>query len=139
MKPKRRASIAALVFAPLAVVLVLAACAGEQTTTTQTVMVAVPGSELAWARVYDEEGALGGAGMQVVNSVASGGPGLVVVGGSESGGEADAAVWVSTDGYTWDRVPDEEGVLGGTGLQLINSVTAGGPGLVAVPRAQPVQ
>jgi len=56
---------------------------------------------IAWARVPDEEGALGGAGMQVVNSVAMGGPGLVVVGGSELGGEADAAVWVSTDGYTW--------------------------------------
>ncbi len=138
MKPKGSALIAALILALLAVVLVLAACTGEDTTTTtQAVTVAVPGPELAWARVPDEEGALGGAGMQVVKSVAMGGPGLVVVGGSEFGGEADAAVWVSTDGYTWERVPDEEGVLGGTGIQLINSVTVGGPDLVAVGQDDP--
>ena len=114
----------------------LAPTTTSRATTTSTQVpattLALPGPELVWARVPDREGVLGGAGMQVVNSVTAGGPGLVVVGGSESGGEADAAVWVSADGYTWARVPDKEGVLGGTGIQLINSVTKGGPGLVAV-------
>ncbi len=80
------------------------AASGPTSTSTQdsATTLAVPAPELAWARVPDKEGVLGGAGMQVVSYVVSGGPGLVVVGGSESDGEADAAVWVSTDGYTWD-------------------------------------
>jgi hypothetical protein len=98
---------------------------------------ATPAPELAWLRVPDEEGVFGGAGMQVVNYVVSGGPGLVVVGGSESSGEADAAVWVSTDSFTWTRAPDKESALGGAGIQLINSVTVGGPGLVAVGQDDP--
>ena len=112
---------------------------GGTSTSTQVsaTTLAVPSPELAWARVPDEEDVLGGAGMQVVNSMARGGPGLVVVGGSEADGDADAAVWVSADGNTWARVPDKEGVLGGTGIQLINSVTGGGPGLVAVGQDDP--
>ncbi len=36
------------------------------------------------------------------------------------------------DGITWSRVPDDGAVLGGEGAQNMASVTAGGPGLVAV-------
>ncbi|MFH1330462.1 MAG: hypothetical protein ABIJ48_07425 [Actinomycetota bacterium] len=46
-------------------------------------------------------------------------------------GEYDAAVWLSPDGLTWTRVP-QQGSLGGPGLQVMEAVTAGGPGLVAV-------
>ena len=55
--------------------------ATSASTQVSATTLAVPGPELAWTRVPDEEGVLGGAGMQVVNSMAQGGPGLVVVGG----------------------------------------------------------
>jgi hypothetical protein len=71
-----------------------------------------------------------------VSSVTAGGPGLVAVGTETTdGGEIDGVVWTSTDGTTWARVPDEEGVFGGPGPQAIADVTVGGPGLVAVGRS----
>ena len=60
------------------------------------------------------------------------GPGLVAVAGDESGGDFDAAVWTSPDGVTWSRVPPDESVFGRARIQMMVSVTAGGPGLVAV-------
>ena len=65
-------------------------------------------------------------------SVTAGGPGLVAVGREDKGADVDGAVWTSVDGLTWLRVTDEQGVFGGTGDQLMESVAAGGPGLVAV-------
>jgi hypothetical protein len=79
-------------------------------------------------------------------SVTTGGPGLVAVGtdGYSYRGDdyqlteipdelaADAAVWTSPDGFTWSRVPHDEAIFGGLGEQRMESVTAGGPGLVAV-------
>ena len=85
----------------------------------------------AWARV--DATALGGPGDQWVNSVVAGGPGLVAVGRDVSGGDEDGAVWVSADGgHTWVRIPHDEDVFGGTGDQVVESVAAGGPGVVAV-------
>ena len=86
---------------------------------------------IAWSRVPHDEAALGGQGNQVMNGVTVGGPGLVVVGMDGSGGDEDAAVWTSPDGVTWSRVRDEA-ALAETGDQRMQSVTAGGPGLVAV-------
>jgi hypothetical protein len=67
-------------------------------------------------------------------AVSEGGPGLVA-GGAAGGGKdpvtASAAVWTSPDGATWSRVPAQPDVLGGPGFQVIHSVAAGGPGLVA--------
>ncbi|HSQ36717.1 MAG TPA: hypothetical protein VLS92_02370 [Acidimicrobiia bacterium] len=102
-------------------------------TTTST----LPSRELAWFRVLDEEGVLGGPGMEMATSIVAGGPGLVAVGADEAEGGPDAAVWVSANGYSWTRVPDNEGSLGGPGIQLINAVAAGGPGLVAVGQDDP--
>ena len=65
-----------------------------------------------------------------MSSVTVGGPGLVAVGGSADG--ESAAVWTSVDGFTWSRVPHDEAVFGGPDEVLMWSVTAGGPGLVAV-------
>ena len=62
----------------------------------------------------------------------AGGLGLVAVGSDASGGDPDAAVWTSPDGITWFRVLHDEAVFGGERFQTMNSVTAGGPGLVAV-------
>ena len=75
---------------------------------------------------------MGGAGNQRMFSVTVGGPGLVAVGRDESGGDSDAAVWISVDGITWSRVPDDEAIFGGAGTQVMVGVTVGGPGLVAV-------
>jgi len=75
----------------------------------------------------------GGTYDQEIISVTAGGPGLVAVGYEEwmvgSGNDHVATVWTSTDGYSWGRVPRDETLFGGT---LMFSVTAGGPGLVAV-------
>ena len=83
-----------------------------------------------WTRI-ERGAAFGGPGYQTITSVTAGGPGLVAVGGETSGDDFDAAVWVSADGYAWTRIHDEE-VFGGPGNQFLASVTAGGPGLVAV-------
>jgi hypothetical protein len=84
-----------------------------------------------WTRI-DDEALFGGPGWQGLRGVSAGGPGLVAGGWDSSGGDSDAAVWVSADGETWERVPAEEAVFGGPNDQKIESVTAGGPGVVAV-------
>ena len=67
-----------------------------------------------------------------MNSVTAGGPGLVAVGSDNPGGDRDGAVWTSPDGFNWSRVPHDEVIFGGESSQAMDSVTAGGPGLVAV-------
>ena len=97
---------------------------------------------LTWSRVRNDEEDFGGEEHQQMLDVTIGGPGLVAV-GRDGGGPAwdnpvggqDAAVWTSVDGLTWSRVPHDENVFGGgNGGQrpAMVSVTAGGPGLVAV-------
>ncbi|MDX1469323.1 MAG: hypothetical protein R3258_08270, partial [Acidimicrobiia bacterium] len=71
-----------------------------------------------------------GEGDQVISSVAVGGPGLVAVGWDTE--TRAAAVWTSTDGLAWSRVPHDEAIFGGNGSQWMFDVTAGGPGFVAV-------
>jgi hypothetical protein len=69
-------------------------------------------------------------------SVTAGGPGLVAVGTSGVNGHGcdhDAAVWTSVDGITWSPVAHDGVALGVPSRdQGMSSVTAGGPGLVAV-------
>ena len=89
---------------------------------------------LAWTRVPHDEVILGGGGDQWMYVVVAGGPGLVGVGTDGSGGDWDAAVWTSTDGITWTRVPHDEAVFGGNDDQEMWDAWAGGPGLVAVGR-----
>lgn len=97
---------------------------------------------IGWSRVPHDDVVLGGEvglifGGTQMNSVTVGGPGLVAVGseGSPDGG-GDAAVWVSVDGIVWSRLPHDEAIFGGEtdgyDGQSMSSVTAGGPGLVAV-------
>jgi hypothetical protein len=89
---------------------------------------------LTWSRVHDDEAVFGGPGEQRMVSVTVAGPGLVAVGFDRPAvdGEGNAAVWTSPDGHTWTRVPHDEAVFGGPSRQMMLSVTAGGPGLVAV-------
>jgi hypothetical protein len=67
----------------------------------------------------------------LIFSVTTGGPGLVAVGVDRNPPDYTAAVWTSTDGLTWQRVPDD-GAFGGPGNQGMRSVTSGPDGLVAV-------
>jgi branched-chain amino acid transport system substrate-binding protein len=85
---------------------------------------------LKWNRVPHDEAVFGGPDSPGMGSVVAGGPGLVAVGFTES--RADAVVWWSVDGLTWNRVPHDEAVFGGPGTQRMTSVVVGGPGLVAV-------
>jgi len=88
---------------------------------------------VTWSRVPHDEAVFGGAGEQRMRGVASGGPGLVAVGYDSSDFYSmNATVWTSPDGVTWSRVPHDAAVFGGAGVQQMLSVTAGGPGLVAV-------
>ena len=89
-------------------------------------------SPSTWSRVPDVEEVFGGDNVQKMLSVTAGGPGVVAVGLEGSGNDLDAAVWISTDGITWFRVPHDRAVFGGDGAQQMLSVTAAGPGLVAV-------
>ncbi len=92
-------------------------------------------SSSGWSRVPYDEAVFGGAGM---GSVTIGGPGLVAVGSVELEGDGSSAVvWTSVDGITWSRVADDEAVFGGPRSIGMESVTAGGPGLVAVGSADP--
>lgn len=81
-------------------------------------------SSLTWSRLAYDEAVFGEGFEQVMDSVTAGGPGFVAVGQSDG-----AAVWTSTDGLSWFRVPHNEDLFG---AGVMHSVTAGGPGLVAV-------
>lgn len=96
---------------------------------------------LSWSRVVLDEPADGGPSEVSLRSAASDGARLVGVGqigwpdtGTPSAfGPSIGAVWTSTDGTTWSRVPHDEVVFGSTG---VNSVTAGSQGFVAVGTAR---
>ena len=63
-----------------------------------------------------------------LTSVTAGGPGLVAVGGVDG----TAAVWTSSDGQVWERVPAGDSAVFGAELARMNRVIEAGPGLVAV-------
>jgi hypothetical protein len=101
----------------------------------------------SWTKVLHDEEIFGGASDQEMLDVIAGGPGLVAVGVDLPGGSdlQVAAVWTSVDGMVWSRTPHDEAVFGETanepGLcggyrwcagRVMTSVTAGGPGVVAV-------
>ena len=90
-----------------------------------------------WHRVAHDQAAFGGNGEQAMISVTAGGPGLVAVGRDGPIGSSSAAVWTSQDGLSWQRTADDPTVFGDGDGQVMISVTAGGPGLVAVGRDGP--
>jgi len=88
---------------------------------------------VVWSRVKAGEDVLGGAGDQQIITVEPHRRGFVAVGHDEVDGEGDAAVWLSRDGKSWQRVPSR-GDLGGHGDQMMLGVTSTPAGLVAVGR-----
>lgn len=120
---KMRVRVAVLVMLAIP----LASCGSGVTATPGSTEVIV-GAGLYWERVPVEAGVFG---ENTVSSVTAGGPGLVAVGYSDTGASRSGVAWASEDGHTWTRVEDE--AFGGTGDRAtVLSVTAGGPGLVAV-------
>ncbi|HEX5630415.1 MAG TPA: hypothetical protein VFY15_02020, partial [Acidimicrobiia bacterium] len=116
--------------------MLLTACSGEPAATTSTA-VADPTTTVttsavravaSWARSTDP--VFRGDGYQLINAVRFGGPGLVAVGVDSSGTDAEAAVWVSTDGELWTRL--DGAVFGGPDGQGINDLAVGADGMVAV-------
>lgn len=103
---------------------------------------------LVWEQVPHDAQVFGGAGDHVMLDVTVGGPGLVAVGVIDPSGfgagrwqglvgvgpleELDGAIWVSSDGLSWERVTDPAGAFTGEGDQIITAVISGGPGLIAV-------
>ncbi len=68
-------------------------------------------------------------GHEEVRTVVATESGFIAAGFAVIGGEADAAMWVSPDGRTWNRLDDPS--LGGGGTQRISSLVVGPNGLVA--------
>lgn len=85
-----------------------------------------------WSRVPHDERIFGGKGNQIMNDVTRAGSGLVAVGSSGPEGMEHAAVWISPDGVSWSRVPDDAAVFGGSGPTFMASVDAGASWIVAV-------
>ena len=82
-----------------------------------------------WSRVADDAGVFGDAGSvigsgsdQVINDVVGGSSGVVAVGSDGVLFEHDAAVWVSSAGLLWERLPHDAEVFGGEGDQMMHSV-----------------
>jgi len=88
-----------------------------------------------WTRIEDVS-VPGDPELVGMNSVIAGGPGFVAVGtiwnwtGVEDQ-SAEPVVWTSQDGEEWTRIEDVS-VPGDAELAGMNSVIAGGPGLIAV-------
>ena len=92
---------------------------------------------IAWSRVPHDEVVFGGGtdtdNDVEISSVTVGAEGLVAVGSDPD--REGGAVWTSIDGLTWFRIPHDEAVFGATPDRPhmhMSSVTAGGPGFVAV-------
>jgi hypothetical protein len=81
----------------------------------------VKGATLTWRRVSDPS--LGGAEDQKINAISqTGGSTTTFVAAGYSG--HDAAVWISTDGVTWQK---SQAGLGGPGDQVISGINASKP------------
>ena len=87
---------------------------------------------MTWSRVAHDETAFGGERDQIMRAVDAAGPGLVAVGEDGSRGDIDAAIWVSDDGLTWERVAHDDAVFGGDGFQSIWAVIDADSVVVAV-------
>lgn len=86
-----------------------------------------------WSRVPSSQAVFGGVtGVQRMAAVERSGSGFVAVGTDDSGGDADAAVWLSSDGVAWSRVSHVERVFGGEHIQVMTNVAATDSGPVVV-------
>ena len=89
-----------------------------------------PSGPWTWERIPPDADVFGVGREHPLTAIVAAGPGLVAV-GHDSDRNA-AVVWVSEDGWEWERIEHDEDVFGGAGPQLMHDATAGGPGVVAV-------
>jgi hypothetical protein len=71
---------------------------------------------VAWSRVPHDEAVFGGLDDEPVlwmSSIASNGQVLVAAGWGGHGNGSDVRVWMSSDGESWARIPDDDAVFGG--------------------------
>jgi len=87
---------------------------------------------LTWTRVPNDEAIFDGVEDQMMEAVTAGGPGFVAVGQDYGSDDVGAAVWTSTDGFTWTRIPANLDTFGGSQARGMWGVMADGSGLVAV-------
>jgi class 3 adenylate cyclase len=81
---------------------------------------------LNWERMPQDETVFGGLNDQIIYALAAG-PGYVAGAGVDArdGGE-DAVVWLSLNGEGWRRMPADENVLGGDGVQEMRGAVIDG-------------
>jgi hypothetical protein len=95
------------------------------------------GRAAAWfyddaSRSWDRSNVKGGRGDASIVSVIGVDGGFVAVGYDSPNGDRDAAVWISSDGRTWNRVPTAA-ALGKKGMQVMRGVVfIPGQGFLAV-------
>jgi hypothetical protein len=136
-EPRRRIGLLTAVAAATLVVVGMVVIADRYRDAPVTAPISADALSYQWSRVAHDEAVFGGVRSQVMTSVVAGGPGLVAVGHDGLWDEnprdwypdPSAAVWTSEDGIVWSRVPHDEEIFGGA---VMNDVTLGGPGLVAV-------
>ncbi|MEA3510620.1 MAG: hypothetical protein U9R51_04210 [Actinomycetota bacterium] len=99
-----------------------------------TVPPIAPTTPMTWTRLIDSAAFGGDDGIRVMMDVATGDDVAIAVGadGADGGLFFDAAVWYSTDGLTWNRVPHDDEVFGGDGHQRMNAVVSHESGFIAV-------
>jgi serine/threonine-protein kinase len=126
------ASGSLVVVAGVAIAVILLLQPGDRGRSSVSRSPTTPGPlpELTWRSVVDRRSAFDGPDDQEIADAALVNDAIVAVGRDDAGGDADAAVWTSSDGRRWTRVPG--GTLGRIGEQRMDAVAAVGEELVAV-------
>jgi hypothetical protein len=87
---------------------------------------------MTWSQVGDRD-VLGGPYDQQIHGLTLVGSGWVAAGWTHpEEKDKNAAIWVSEDGMTWERMTDTDASLGGSGSQQVEAVAASGATIVAV-------
>jgi hypothetical protein len=84
---------------------------------------------VTWSRVPHDEEVFGGEEHATMTGVTAHGTGMVAIGEVQTDGIRGAAVWTSTDGITWSRLPNDKALFPDASMV---DVTAVGSLLVAV-------
>ena len=102
--------------------------------------VLVSGDGLIWEEIAAGQEAFATEGWLEFNALVTSGAQILLVGSEHAadGEEIDAAVWISPDGRSWERVVDDKSVFGGPGSQSFRAVTWTRDGFVAVGHDNPL-
>lgn len=85
-----------------------------------------------WERVPDEDSVLTGGGRKEIQDVVWTGSRFVAVGVDRAGGDADVAIWISSDGLSWQRTRQPGNGLGGRRSQEAWRLGIGPAGVIAI-------